>query len=102
MNLIRFALRKPISILVLVAGILFFGIGSVRDIKVDILPKMDLPVIYISQPFGGYTPDQMEAYFTKNYASVLLLANGIKSIETKNLQGLSLLKLTYHEGTNMA
>lgn len=48
MNLIRFALRKPISILVLVAGILFFGIGSVRDIKVDILPKMDLPVIYIS------------------------------------------------------
>lgn len=102
MNLIRFALRKPISILVLVAGILFFGIGSIRDIKVDVLPKMDLPVIYISQPFGGYTPDQMEAYFTKNYASVLLLANGIKSIETKNLQGLSLLKLTYHEGTNMA
>jgi len=102
MNLIRFALRKPISILVLVAGLFFFGIGAVRDIKVDILPKMNLPVIYIAHPFGGYTPDQMEAYYAKNYINILLFANGIKSIETKNIQGLMLMKLTYYPGTNMA
>lgn len=102
MNLIRFALRKPISILVLVAGLFFFGIGAVRDIKVDILPKMNLPVIYIAHPFGGYTPDQMEAYYAKNYINILLFANGIKSIETKNIQGLTLMKLTYYPETNMA
>ena len=102
MNLIRFALRKPISILVLVAGLFFFGIGAIKDIKVDILPKMNLPVIYIAHPFGGYTPDQMEAYFAKNYVNVLPFSNGIKSVETKNIQGLMIMKLTYYEGTNMA
>src|SRR3954462_10906650 len=102
MNLIRLALRKPISILVLVAGLFFFGILAVRDIKVDILPKMNLPVIYIAHPFGGYTPNQMETYFGKQYINILLFANGIKSIETKNIQGLTLMKLTYYEGTNMA
>jgi multidrug efflux pump subunit AcrB len=102
MNLIRFALRKPISILVLVAGLFFFGIGAVKTIKVDILPKMNLPVIYIAHPFGGYTPDQMESYFAKNYVNVLLFANGVKSIETKNIQGLTLMKITYYEDTNMA
>lgn len=102
MNLIRFALRKPISIMVFVAGMLFFGISSMTSIKVDILPQMNLPVIYIAHPFGGYTPDQMEAYFAKNYVNILLFANGIKSIETKNIQGLMLMKLTYYEGTNMA
>lgn len=102
MNLIRLALRKPISILVLVAGLFFFGISAVRDIKVDILPKMNLPVIYIAHPFGGYTPNQMETYFGKAYVNILLFANGIKSIETKNIQGLTLMKLTYYEGTNMA
>lgn len=102
MNLIRFALRKPISILVLVAGLFFFGIGAIKDIKVDILPKMNLPVIYIAHPFGGYTPSQMEAYFGKQYINILLFANGIKTIETKNVQGLMLMKLTYYEGTNMA
>lgn len=102
MNLIRFALRKPISILVLVAGLFFFGIGAINQIKVDILPQMNLPVIYIAHPFGGYTPNQMEAYFGKQYVNILLFANGIKSIETKNTQGLMLMKLTYYEGTNMA
>lgn len=101
-SLIRFALRKPISILVLVAGLFFFGINATRDIKVDILPKMNLPVIYIAHPFGGYTPNQMEAYFGKQYVNILLFANGIKSVETKNIQGLTLMKLTYYEGTNMA
>ncbi|MCW3091510.1 MAG: acriflavin resistance protein [Ferruginibacter sp.] len=102
MNLIKFALNRPISILVLVSGLFFFGITAVRDIKVDILPKMNLPVIYIAHPFGGYTPTQMEAYFGKQYVNILLFANGIKSIETKNTQGLTLMKLTYYEGSNMA
>ena len=102
MNLIRFALRKPISILVLVAGLFFFGIGAISNIKVDILPKMNLPVIYLAHPFGGYTPDQMESYFAKNYVNIMLFANGVKSIETKNIQGLTLMKVTYYEDTNMA
>lgn len=102
MNLIRLALRKPISVLVLVAGLFFFGITAVKDIKIDILPKMNLPVIYIAHPFGGYTPTQMETYFGKQYINILLFANGVKSIETKNIQGLTLMKLTYYEGTNMA
>ena len=78
MNLIKAALRKPISILVLVAGLLFFGIGAVTSIKVDILPKMNLPVIYLAHPFGGYTPTQMESFFAKQYVNILLYANGIE------------------------
>src|SRR6185437_3686380 len=102
MNLIRFALRKPITILVLVAGLFFFGINAVRNIKIDIFPDMHLPVIYLSHPYGGYSPDQMEGYFGKNYVNLLLYVAGVKSIETKNIQGLTLMKLTFYEGTNMA
>lgn len=102
MGLIRSALRKPISILVLVMGLLFFGISAVRTIKIDIFPDMNLPVIYISHPYGGFTPDQMETYFGKQYVNLLLYVGGVKSIETRNIQGLTLIKLTFYEGTNMA
>src|SRR5580698_7498891 len=102
MGLIRLALRKPITILVLVAGLLFFGIGAVQTIKIDIFPKLDLPVIYISHPYGGFTPDQMETYFGKQYVNLLLYVGGVKSIESRNIQGLTLIKLTFYEGTNMA
>ena len=102
MGLIRSALRKPITILVIVAAVFFFGLNAVRNIKIDIFPDLNLPVIYISHPFGGYTPDQMEAYFGKQYVNLLLYVSGVKSIETKNIQGLTLIKLSFYEGTNMA
>ena len=102
MKLILFALRKPITILVMVAALFFFGLGALRTIRVDIFPKLDLPVLYIAHPFGGYTPTQMETFFAKQYVNVLLYVNGIKSIETKNVQGLTLIKLNFYPGTNMA
>jgi multidrug efflux pump subunit AcrB len=102
MGLIKSALRKPITILVIVAGVFFFGINAVRNIKIDIFPDLNLPVIYLSHPYGGYTPNQMEAYFGKQYVNLLLYVSGVKSIETKNIQGLTLIKLTFYEGTNMA
>jgi multidrug efflux pump subunit AcrB len=102
MGLIKGALQRPITILVIVAGLFFFGINAVRSIKIDIFPDLNLPVIYVSHPFGGYTPDQMEAYFGKPYVNQLLFVSGVKSIETRNISGLTLIKLTFYEGTNMA
>jgi multidrug efflux pump subunit AcrB len=83
-------------------GLFFFGINAVRNIKVDIFPNLNLPVIFISHPYGGFTPTQMEAYFGKQYVNLLLYVSGIKNIETRNIQGLTLIKLTFYEGTNMA
>jgi multidrug efflux pump subunit AcrB len=102
MGLIRSALRRPISILVIVAGLFFFGVNAVRNIKIDIFPELNLPVIYISHPYGGFTPTQMEAFFAKPYVNLLLYVSGVKSIESRNIQGLTLMKLTFYPGTNMA
>jgi len=102
MGMIKSALRKPITVLVIVAGLFFFGINAIRTIKIDIFPDLNLPVIYVSHPYGGFTPNQMEAYFGKAYVNLLLYVSGVKSIETRNIAGLTLMKLTFYEGTNMA
>lgn len=102
MKMILFALRKPITVIVLVAALFFFGISALRTIRIDIFPKLDLPVLYIAHPYGGFTPTQMETLFAKQYINVLLYVNGVKSIETKNVQGLTLMKLSFYPGTNMA
>jgi multidrug efflux pump subunit AcrB len=102
MGLIKGALQRPITVLVIVAGLFFGGIYAVRTIKIDIFPNLNLPVIYVSHPYGGFTPNQMEAYFGKQYVNLLLFVSGVKSIETKNIQGLTLIKVTFYEGTNMA
>jgi len=87
--------------MVIVLGLLFFGIRAAKDIQVDILPEMNLPVVYVAHSFNGYTPQQMEGYYTKMYVNMMLFTNGIKSIETKNTQGLTLMKVNFYEGTEM-
>ena len=102
MNLITAALRKPISVIVMVAALILFGIMAVTGINIDIFPSIDVPTIYVSQPYGGLSPQQMEGFVATNYQNLYLYVSGIKAIETSNTQGLSLLKLSFYSGTNMA
>jgi multidrug efflux pump subunit AcrB len=102
MNIISLALRKPIAVIVLISGLVLAGIIAVKKINIDIFPALDIPTIYVSQPYGGMSPQQMEGFIATNYQNLYLYVDGIKAIETNNVLGLSLLKLSFYEGTNMA
>ncbi len=102
MWLIRAALRRPITILVAVIAVALTAVFAVSRMRVDIFPDLDLPVIYVAQPYGGMSPAQMEGYITYYYEYHFLYINGIESVESKSIQNTSLLKLTFHAGTDMA
>lgn len=101
-RLIQFALRKPISITVLVLGIIVFSVLAIRKSAIDIFPSINAPTIYVAETYGGLSPQQMEGFITSYYEYHFLYITGIKSVESKSIQGLSLLKLQFQEGTNMA
>src|SRR4051812_10250534 len=102
MWLIRAALRRPITILVAVIAVALTAVFAVSRMRADIFPDLDLPVIYVAQPYGGMSPVQMEGYITYYYEYHFLYVNGIESVESKSIQNTSLLKLTFHAGTDMA
>src|SRR5215468_4998926 len=101
-KLIQFALRKPITIFVLVISIILFSGLAIRKLSIDIFPAVNAPTIYVAQTYGGLSPQQMEGFITSYYEYHFLYVTGIKSVESKSIQGLSLIKLQFHEGTNMA
>lgn len=102
MWLIRAALRRPITILVAVIAVALTAAFAVSRMRADIFPDLDLPVIYVAQPYGGMSPAQMEGYITYYYEYHFLYVNGIESVESKSIQNTSLLKLTFHPGTDMS
>jgi multidrug efflux pump subunit AcrB len=102
MWLIRTALRRPITIVVAVIAVALTAAIAVSRMRVDIFPDLNLPVIYVAQPYGGMSPAQMEGYITYYYEYHFLYVNGIESVESKSIQNTSLLKLTFHAGTDMA
>ena len=75
---------------------------SLRHMEVDIFPSLNLPVIYVAQPYGGMDPAQMEGLLTNYYEYHFLYISGIHHVESKNVQGVALMKLFFHPGTNMA
>ena len=100
--MVRIALKKPITIMVIFIGLLIFSIMAVRTIPIDIFPKLNLPTIYIIQQYGGMSPKQMEGFFSTRMQDHFLYIDGVKNIESKNTQGLTLIKLNFYEGTDMA
>src|SRR4051794_10944279 len=102
MNPITAALRRPVTTMVLIAGVVFAGGLALARMKVDIFPALNLPVVYVCQPYGGMDPQQMEGLIANYYEYHFLYITGIHHVESKNVQGVSLMKLFFHPGTDMA
>jgi multidrug efflux pump subunit AcrB len=102
MWLIRLALRRPITIIVGVISLALVSVLALQRMPVDIFPDLNLPVIYVAQPYGGMSPAQMEGHLTYYYEYHFLYISGIESVESKSIQNVGLLKLTFHPGTDMS
>jgi multidrug efflux pump subunit AcrB len=102
MKLIVAALRHPITILVTVIAIVFFSWLAIRNTKIDIFPRLGLPTVYVAQPYGGLSPDQMEGFITSYYEYHFLYIAGVRYVDSKSIQGAALIKLVFNEGTDMS
>src|SRR5438045_3160182 len=102
MWLISAAMRRPITILVAVVGIALCSILAFTRMPVDIFPNLNLPVIYVAQPYGGMDPAQMEGYLVFYYEYHFLYISGIEHVESKSIQNVGLIKLFFHPGTDMS
>jgi multidrug efflux pump subunit AcrB len=102
MWLVFAAMRRPITILVAVLTLTLAAVLAIRSMKVDIFPKLGAPAIYVAQPYGGMDPSQMEGYLTYYYEYHFLYITGIEHVESKNIQGISLMKLVFHPDTDMS
>src|SRR5579862_26931 len=101
MNPIVFAMRHPITVLVALAGVIVGSALAYSRMKVDIFPNLNLPVIYVVQPYGGMDPAQMEGLLTFHYENHFLYISGIHHVESRNIQGFSQMKIFFHPGTDM-
>src|SRR5246500_2801952 len=101
MRLVLAALGRPMTVVVALISLALFAWLAARRMPVDIFPKVGEPAIYVAQPYGGMDPAQMEGYITYYYEYHFLYITGIDRVESKSIQGAALMKLTFHQGTDM-
>ncbi|MGC4055489.1 MAG: efflux RND transporter permease subunit [Paludibaculum sp.] len=102
MRIVLAALSRPLTVIVALLTVALCAILAVKRMPVDIFPQVGDPAIYVAQPYGGMDPAQMEGYLTYYYEYHFLYITGIDHVESKSVQGAALMKLVFHEGTNMS
>src|SRR3989441_8912959 len=102
MRFVLLALSRPLTVVIALIAVALASVLALQRMPVDIFPQVGDPVIYVSQPYGGMDPQQMEGYLTYYLEYHFLYITGIEHVESKNIQGISLVKLVFHPGTDMS
>lgn len=101
MNPIVFAMRHPITTLMLVVALASGGVLALTRMRVDIFPSLNTPKIYVFLDYVGMSPDQMEGFIVNQLELYFQYVDGVKEIRTRNIQQVSLCDLSFFPGTDM-
>ncbi|MBZ0185788.1 MAG: efflux RND transporter permease subunit, partial [Candidatus Obscuribacterales bacterium] len=102
MWIVAAAMKRPITVVAAVLSIILISVMAITSMKQDIFPDLKVPAIYVIQGYGGMSPAQMEGYITSTYELFFLYVPGIEHIESRSVQNLSLIKVFFQPGTDMA
>ncbi|MCV3206511.1 efflux RND transporter permease subunit [Mesorhizobium sp. YC-39] len=102
MGIVRFALRFPHTFYVLAALILFLGAVAGREMRLDVFPEINIPVVTVIWSYGGLsTPEMEQRVTTYSQYAISSNVNGIKNIEAQTLGGLSVQKIYFQQDVNL-
>jgi multidrug efflux pump subunit AcrB len=102
MNPIAFAMRHPITMAMIVVAL--FGLGglAIYQMRVDIFPEFNNPQIYIIQNYNGMSPEQIEGLLVNQIETNLQYVDGVKGVESQNIQQIALIKVSFYPDTDMS
>src|ERR1700735_3514878 len=96
----RFAINTPYLIVVVALIIAILGGVSVAQMPVDMFPTMNIPVVVVATFYPGMPPEQIEGDITYHLERFFTFASGIDHIESRSLNGVSIIKVYFQPGTN--
>ncbi len=102
MNPVDFALKHPITMMMLVVALACGGGLAINRMRVDIFPPFNIPQVYIIQNFNGMSPAQMEGLIVNQFELEFQYVDGVKDVESKSIQQIALIKLSFYPGTDMS
>lgn len=101
MNPIVFAMRRPVTTLMLVFALVCGGLLALNRMRVDIFPSLNTPKIYVFLDYVGMSPDQMEGFIVNQLELYFQYVDGIQDIDSRNIQQVALCELSFFPGTDM-
>jgi len=102
MWIVRLALRRPYSFTVMAILIVLVGVVTITRMSTDIFPNINIPVVSVIWSYAGVAPEEMEKRFvTVSERAMTTTVNDIEHIESQSYNGVSVIKVFFHEGAKV-
>ena len=102
MWIVRLALQRPYTFVVMALLIVVLGATAVTQMRTDIFPEIDIPVVNVIWTYKGMETSEVERRIT-TYSEYAITSNvnDIKRVESQTLNGVAVIKIYFHQGVNI-
>jgi len=102
MWIVRIALRRPYTFVVLALLILMVGPLTIIRTPTDIFPNIDIPVVTVVWNYGGLSADEMANRIVSIYErNLTATVNDIEHVESQSLRGIAVVKVFFQPGAKI-
>ncbi len=101
MGLINWAVRKPVTVFMLVCFIILMGTVSIFMLPIDLLPKMNIPIAVINTQYPGAGPQEVENLVTRPLEAAVAMTHNVKRITSTSSEGSSRIMIEFNQDTDM-
>lgn len=101
MKLVDQSVKRPVGVVMIVLAIIALGFISVRNLAIDLLPEIDLPIAVVAVNYPDAAPEEVEKQVSQPIESALGSIQGIQSIQTQSQTGSALVVMMFDTGTDL-
>src|SRR5207253_8735777 len=97
MSLTNIAIRRPLSMLMVIGALLVVGFVSWTKLGVDLLPALDFPVVVVSTVYPGASPEAVDQLITKKIEDAVVTVNDIDYLSSSSTEGISTVVIVFKD-----
>ncbi|MFA9556023.1 efflux RND transporter permease subunit [Evansella sp. AB-rgal1] len=101
MKLINESVKRPVGVIIIALVMIILGGVSIKGLKVDLMPDLDLPIAVVSTSYNGAAPQEVENLVTRPLEGVLSSTEGLETIQSISAPNQSVILLMYDFNTNL-
>ena len=90
MKITSVSLRRPVTVLICTAALVFFGVSSLTSMGVQRIPDIDFPIVAVSTSMSGASATIMDNDVADVIEEKLSSISGVKNISSSSYQGISM------------
>ncbi len=100
-SLIKTSLNRPVAVIVLIAGLIIFGIGSIAGMSLQLIPDMEMPMVMIQTVYPMAGPEDVEKLVSKKIEDGCGSLSGLDTTYSYSRENISIVLLQFEYGTNI-